>query len=84
MAAYSAGATTVLIPADNQRDIEKLDPLARENLTLIPCRKITEVLELALTPAKKANVVSKPEAAASAPYIPTAHTPDHRVHFTEK
>jgi ATP-dependent Lon protease len=48
MAAYNAGVTTVLIPEDNRRDIDELDALARENLTIIPCRTADEVLELAL------------------------------------
>jgi ATP-dependent Lon protease len=51
MAAYTGGAKTVLIPWENQRDLEELDPMARENLQLIPCRKISDVLEQALLPA---------------------------------
>ena len=58
MAAYSAGVKTVLIPHDNLRDLEEIDPLARENLTFVPCEKISEVLERALLPAK---TVSKKE-----------------------
>ena len=50
MAAYSAGATTVLIPADNQRDLEEIDALARENLVFVPCRKMSDVLNAALLP----------------------------------
>ena len=48
MAAYSAGAKTVLIPADNERDLENIDPLARDNLTFIPCRVANDVLKNAL------------------------------------
>lgn len=48
MAAYSAGVRTVLIPQDNERDIERLDPLARENLCFIPCTKASDVLREAL------------------------------------
>ncbi|MBE6661095.1 MAG: endopeptidase La [Ruminococcaceae bacterium] len=48
MAAYSAGVKTVLIPADNERDLENIDPLARENLTFIPCRVADDVLKNAL------------------------------------
>ena len=48
MAAYSAGVKTVLIPADNERDLENIDPLARENLTFIPCRVAADVLKNAL------------------------------------
>ena len=48
MAAYSAGVKTVLIPADNERDLENIDPLARESLTFIPCRVAEDVLRHAL------------------------------------
>lgn len=48
MAAYSAGVKTVLIPADNERDLDDIDPLARENLTFIPCRVAEDVLRNAL------------------------------------
>ena len=50
MAAYSAGVKRVLIPADNVKDLEEIDPLAKENLEFIPCRKISTVLEAALCP----------------------------------
>ena len=48
MAAYNAGVKSVLIPADNEKDLEEIDALARENLEFIPCRKISQVLETAL------------------------------------
>ncbi|MBE6574896.1 MAG: endopeptidase La [Ruminococcaceae bacterium] len=48
MAAYSAGVTHVVIPADNMRDLDKLDPVVREALTFIPCKTVTEVLDAAL------------------------------------
>jgi ATP-dependent Lon protease len=48
MAAYSAGVKTVLIPADNERDLSDIDPMARENLTFIPCRVAEDVLRNAL------------------------------------
>ena len=48
MAAYSAGVKTVLIPADNLKDLEKIDPLVKENIVFIPCRKASEVLNAAL------------------------------------
>ena len=48
MAAYNAGAKRVLIPADNIKDLEEIDELAKENLEFIPCRKISTVLEAAL------------------------------------
>ncbi len=48
MAAYSAGVGTILIPADNMKDLDKLDPAVRENVTFIPCRRACEVLSFAL------------------------------------
>ena len=48
MAAYAAGVTTVLIPSDNLKDIEKTDLLVRENITFIPCSKASDVLKYAL------------------------------------
>ena len=48
MAAYTAGATTVLIPEENVRDLEEIDPVVRESLTFIPCKTIDDVLRNAL------------------------------------
>ena len=48
MAAYNAGAKTVLIPKDNEKDLEDIDALAKENLEFIPCGKLYQVLEQAL------------------------------------
>lgn len=48
MAAYVAGIKKVIIPADNIRDLEDIDPEAREKLTFIPCKTADEVLSHAL------------------------------------
>lgn len=48
MAAYSAGVKTVLIPADNVKDLDEIDPTAREALTFIPCKSASDVLSHAL------------------------------------
>ena len=86
MAAYNAGVQTVLIPQENLRDIEELDPLARENLNLIPCRKMADVLKQALIPTK--NEIKAEEAAesvAASKYIPVSvPTPTvGQVRFTD-
>ncbi len=47
-AALRAGMKTVLIPADNEKDLEEVDPKALEKITFIPCRKIDDVLKAAL------------------------------------
>ncbi|MBE6679821.1 MAG: endopeptidase La [Ruminococcaceae bacterium] len=54
MAAYTCGIKTVLIPADNVKDLERIDEEAREHLTFIPCKTLDEVLENALV--KKSTV----------------------------
>lgn len=48
MAAYNAGVKTVLIPHGNLKDLNEIDPLARENLQFIPCKTLADVLENAL------------------------------------
>ena len=48
MAAYNAGVKRVLIPADNEKDLEDIDVLAKDNLEFVPCRKISTVLSEAL------------------------------------
>lgn len=50
MAAYSAGVHTVLIPSDNERNLDELDSAVLEELTIIPCKKASDVLAIALTP----------------------------------
>ncbi len=48
MAAYSAGVRTIIIPTDNLKDLHEVDPVVRENVTFIPCRRAHEVLANAL------------------------------------
>ena len=56
MAAYNAGVKTVLIPHDNVKDLNDIDPLARENLQFIPCKTLSDVLENALVHTNTANI----------------------------
>jgi len=44
LAAYRAGIKTVLIPADNMRDLDEIDSEARANLLFIPCKTAEDVL----------------------------------------
>lgn len=48
MAAYKAGVSTVCIPADNERDLAEIDPIVREKLHFVPCRRVDDVLASAL------------------------------------
>jgi len=60
-AAFSAGITRVIIPYDNQGDIEEIDPDVRASLTFIPCRTAAEVLDVALLPLTVADEESPVE-----------------------
>ncbi len=85
MAAYNAGAKTVLIPADNLRDLDEIDALARENLTILPCRTVGEVLSYALLPkmTEKTVATDTEDTVAATKYIPVGVPNGTRVHFTE-
>ncbi|MDD2572443.1 MAG: endopeptidase La [Eubacteriales bacterium] len=48
VAAHRAGIRTVLIPKDNERDVEDIPETVREKLTFIPVAHMDEVLEQAL------------------------------------
>lgn len=56
MAAYNAGVKTVLIPEGNLKDLESIDPLARENLRFIPCATLEDVLDNALIKNEKSTL----------------------------
>ena len=47
-AALRAGIKTVLIPHDNQKDLEEVDPKALEMMEFIPCKTVDDVLKVAL------------------------------------
>ena len=47
-AALRAGIKTVLIPFDNQKDLEEVDPKALETMEFIPCKTVDDVLKVAL------------------------------------
>ena len=48
MAAFKAGVKTVIIPKDNEKDLEDLDPVVKDNLIFKPCRNVSEALEISL------------------------------------
>ncbi len=55
MAAVTAGVKTVLIPADNMRDLVDIDAGARAALDIKPCSSVDEVLSLALVGKRTAR-----------------------------
>lgn len=48
MAAYAAGVSTVFIPRENERDLDEIDPVVRENVTIRPVSSVDEILSAAL------------------------------------
>ena len=48
MAALRHGIRTVVIPADNQRDLEEIDPVVRKSLNFVIADRIDTVLDTAL------------------------------------
>ena len=48
MAALRRGIKTVIIPGDNQRDLEEIDPIVRNSLQFVYAKNIDTVLETAL------------------------------------
>lgn len=52
MAALRNGIGTVLIPRDNERDLEEIDQTVRAALRFIPVSTVDEVFAAALCPAK--------------------------------
>ena len=48
LAAYRSGIKTVLIPADNMKDLDEIDAEAKEKLIFIPCETVSDVLKNSL------------------------------------
>ena len=50
MAAYRAGVKTVIIPKDNENNLEEIDGEVKKNLEFIKCSNVSEVLKFAIIP----------------------------------
>lgn len=48
MAAYRAGVSTVIIPRENERDLDEIDAQVKEKLCFIPVSEVTSVFDIAL------------------------------------
>lgn len=76
LAAHRGGIKTVVIPKDNEKDLEEIPDNVKQGLTLIPVSTAQEVLEIALTqtlmpvePGDKAAVNSQPKDPANEPEL---------------
>ena len=55
LAAYSAGVKTVLIPRENEKDLDEIDVEARENLNFVLCDTAQDIFKNALVDIKKST-----------------------------
>lgn len=60
MAALRHGISTVIIPADNEKDLQQIDPVVRRSLNLIIAERIETVLDIALYSRGEADTVTLP------------------------
>ncbi|PZU46748.1 MAG: endopeptidase La [Sphingomonas sp.] len=82
LAALRGGITTVLIPAENEKDLEDVPANVREGLTIIPVSHVDEVLKVAFArpiepiewnEADEKAAAPVPPVAPSTPAAPTTH-----------
>ena len=82
MAALRHGVKTVIIPQDNEKDLEEIDQTVRKALNFITVKSADTVLEAALCIPKDMPAVSvelNPNPLPmTAPILPTLHKPDIR------
>ncbi len=72
MAAYSAEVKTVLIPADNEKDLDEIDTIVRESLNFVFCKSAEDVLSAALVEEKQPTLMatSTPKEDFEAAFVP--------------
>ncbi len=76
MAALRHGIKTVIIPADNERDLEEIDQTVRSRLNFVIARHVDTVLETALNPMATAD----PEIISHIPEEMKAKVPKALIH----
>ena len=70
MAALRNGIRTVIIPAENVKDLEEIDQTVRAALTFVPVKQVDEVLAHALTGSVKASAAGT---VLTVDAVPSAH-----------
>ncbi len=77
MAAYRAGVAMVLIPQENQKDLEEVAPNVLERLHIQPVKDVTEVIRAALV-CEPLSASEPPKAAKPIPVGQPAANPMYR------
>ncbi|MBR5389773.1 MAG: endopeptidase La [Clostridia bacterium] len=76
MAAYRNKVTTILIPAENQKDLEDVDPLVKENVSFVLVKHMDQVLDtvfdLNAAQAAQTRVPAKPAVVPPVPPLAPA------------
>ncbi len=72
LAALRGGITTVLIPAENEKDLAEIPASVKDALTIIPVAHVDEVLARALAGPMTPIEWTDPEDHASEPLVPAA------------
>ena len=67
MAAYRNHATLVIIPEDNRKDLDDIDPLVRENLSFVLVNHMDQVLDTVFELHHAADAPSKEEPVPAIP-----------------
>ena len=67
MAALRAGAKTVIIPADNESDLEEIDQTVRRALSFVTARYVDSVLDVALDFSAVASAAAAQDIAVETP-----------------
>jgi ATP-dependent Lon protease len=84
LAAHRAGLKTVIVPTENQRDLEEVPVEVRTHMIFAPVERMQQVLELALeeqvtgTPPRFTRTEPEPEPADPRPGITTEPVAAHR------
>ena len=78
MAAYRSGMKTVVIPAENEPDLQDIEPIVRENVEFVMAETMQTVLNVALckpvTPAAGMSLHSTPALSFSDGKVPRETT----------
>ncbi|MBR5571263.1 MAG: endopeptidase La [Oscillospiraceae bacterium] len=73
MAALRNGIKTVLIPAENKKDLQDIDPVVRKALHFIPVETVDAVFAAALVPESQADAVEHLTLTADTAYTEVRH-----------
>ncbi|WP_416200827.1 MAG: Lon protease [Thermocaproicibacter melissae] len=80
MAAYRNGIKTVIIPADNEPDLEEIDSVVKDHVHFEPVERIDQVLKIALTRVPTPMCSEKEAEPRTVPTVPKVpvQTPEHK------